>query len=66
MTSAIRELTADETNMIGGGTKGGDVGHGKEANLGGGWVVGYGTWEGGGSYAYLVSPKGVLTYLPGS
>jgi len=66
LTNDIRELTMSELDMIAGGTKGGDVGRGKEADLGGGWTIGYGKFENGNSYAYLVSPTGTLTMMPGA
>jgi hypothetical protein len=66
MTNDTRELSINDLDEVSGGAKGGDVGHGKEANLGGGWTVGYGKYESGGSYAYLVSPTGTLTMMPGS
>jgi len=65
MTNDIRELSINELDKVSAGAKG-DVGHGKEADLGGGWTVGYGKFDSGGSYAYLVSPKGELTMMPGS
>jgi hypothetical protein len=63
MTNDDRELNLNELDAVVAGV---DVGHGKEASLGGGWTVGYGKYDSGGSYAYLVSPKGVLTMMPGS
>jgi hypothetical protein len=66
MTTEMRELTACEQDAIAGATKGGDVGHGKEADLGGGWTVGYGKFENGNAYAYLVAPNGTLTMMPGA
>jgi hypothetical protein len=34
---SIRELSSNDLDEVSGGAKGGDMGHGKEADLGGGW-----------------------------